>query len=70
MYYKKQAVPAGDILLFIIIFLWWLWSSSRLVLLHYPHTSCLNCNTDVDTYNQRVSDEAVRVKSTCVFKNQ
>lgn len=34
---------AADVLLFILIFLRRLWDGSRLVLLHYPHASCLYC---------------------------
>lgn len=44
--YLKRKLPAGNVLLFIIILLWGLWSGSGLVLLHYPHTSCLHWNTD------------------------
>lgn len=40
----RERLPAGNILLFVIILLWWLWSGSGLVLLHYPHPSCLHCN--------------------------
>lgn len=43
---SKERLPAGNILLFFIILLWGLWSSSGLVLLHYPHASCLHWNTD------------------------
>lgn len=44
--YLKRKLPAGNVLLFIIVLLWGLWSGSGLVLLHYPHTSCLHWNTD------------------------
>lgn len=37
--------PAADDVLLAVIFLWRLRGSSCLVLLHYPHSSCLHCST-------------------------
>lgn len=46
--------PAADVLLVVFIFLRWLWSSSCLVLLHYPHASCLHWNTHIRRSTKKI----------------
>lgn len=44
----QEALPSGDVLLLVVIFLRRFWSCGGLVLLHYPHPSSLYCSTERD----------------------
>lgn len=58
----KTPLPAGDVLLLVLIFLWRLGSRGRLVFPHYPHSSSLNCNSEEGRFRQESEDSVIFTK--------
>lgn len=58
----KTPLPAGDVLLLVLIFLGRLGSRGRLVFPHYPHSSSLDCNSGERRLRQESEDSVIFTK--------
>lgn len=58
----KTPLPAGDVLLLVLIFLGRLGSRGRLVFPHYPHSSSLDCNSGEGRLRQESEDSVIFTK--------